>query len=87
MSVYIDHPKLREYGKLGRVRPSSHLMANTREELHEFAQKYDINRCWFDASRKHTHYDLSGESLQRVLAVLTPISSKEMLRVVKSWKK
>lgn len=40
-----------------------HLVATTREELHEFAARAGIRRCWFHRD----HYDLRTEQ-QRVAA-------------------
>lgn len=85
MAVYIDFPKWRPYGKLMRgMRLSAHLMADSKEELHEFANQYGIKRCWYDGNRKHPHYDLLNGNLELVLEVLAPISTREMLRKVKS---
>lgn len=72
--IYIDYPKIRN----GRL--SSHMMADDLADLHTFAMVMGIKRCWFDSSRRHPHYDLTGERLERVLQVLEPISSKEMLK-------
>lgn len=85
MAVYLDFPRCRAYGKLMRgMRPSAHLMADTKEELHEFANQYGVKRCWYDGNRRHPHYDLRNGDLERVLEVLVPISSKEMVKI---WKK
>ena len=36
-----------------------HLVADSLEELHEFASSIGIKRCWFHGMRKgHPHYDL-----------------------------
>lgn len=36
-----------------------HLVADSLEELHEFAKQIGIKRCWFHGIRKgHPHYDL-----------------------------
>ena len=64
LTVYIDFPKIRS----GRI--SAHLMADSKEELHEFANEYGIKRCWYDGNRKHPHYDLLNGSLERILEVL-----------------
>jgi hypothetical protein len=56
MSVYVD--TLIDYGwKLG---PSCHLIADTEEELHNFAAKIGMKRAWFQCGDKHAmpHYDL-----------------------------
>jgi hypothetical protein len=57
-------------------------MADSKEELHAFAEKLRIKRCWYDGNRRHPHYDLVGWNLELVLSVLAPISTKEMLRKV-----
>lgn len=38
-----------------------HLCADTVDELHQFAYKIGLKRCWFHGVRKgHPHYDLHG---------------------------
>ncbi len=80
LTIYIDHPKIRD------GRPTAHLMADSREELHEFAEMLGIKRCWYDGNRKHPHYDVHGLALASILEGFTPISSKEMLKKVKKWR-
>jgi len=56
MPVYVD--PLINYGwKLGA---SCHLIADTEEELHSFADKLGLRREWFQLSkgREIPHYDL-----------------------------
>jgi hypothetical protein len=56
MGVYVD--KLRDWGwKLG---PSCHLIADTNEELHEFAAKLGMRRAWFQKVTSGPHYDLTA---------------------------
>lgn len=59
MSVYVD--ELFDYGwKLG---PSCHLVADTEEELHEFALSLGMKRDWFQCSKPKAglpHYDLTA---------------------------
>lgn len=81
MTIYVDYPKIR--GK----RASAHLMADTKEELHEFAVRYGIKRCWYDGNRRHPHYDLVGRNLELILSVLAPTSTREMLRRINEKKK
>lgn len=36
-----------------------HLVADTVNELHAFAQRIGLARCWFEGTKKgHPHYDL-----------------------------
>ena len=78
MTVYVDIPKIRK----GRL--TAHLMADSLEELHEWAQAIGLKRCWFDSNKKHPHYDLHGLALASTLEGLEPISTKEMLKKVRN---
>lgn len=63
MSVYVD--KLRNWGwELG---PSCHLIADTNDELHEFAARLGLKREWFQTKTNNPHYDLTAG--KRKLAV------------------
>jgi hypothetical protein len=55
MAVYVD--ELTDYGwKLGA---SCHLLADSVEELHQFAQGIMMKRSWFQVSKSGIpHYDL-----------------------------
>ncbi len=55
MSVYVD--RLRNWG--WRLGPSSHLIADTVEELHAFAERIGLRREWFQDGRS-PHYDLTA---------------------------
>lgn len=61
MSVYID--AMRDWGKcIGRAGPRwAHLLADTPEELHEFAQSIGLRRGWFQGD----HYDIGSERIYR----------------------
>lgn len=62
MSVYVD--ALREWGwKYGA---SSHLYADTLEELHAFAARLGLKRAWFQDG-KRPHYDLTAA--KRTMAI------------------
>ncbi len=55
--IYVD--TLIDYGwKLG---PSCHMIADTENELHEFALSIGLKRSWFQNSKKDgiPHYDLT----------------------------
>lgn len=55
--VYVD--RLTDWGwKLG---PSSHMIADTEEELHAFAARVGLKRAWAQRSRSGVpHYDLTA---------------------------
>ena len=37
----------------------SHLVADTLQELHEFAEKVGLKRKWFQDHKDHPHYDIT----------------------------
>lgn len=66
MSVYVD--MLIDYGwKLG---PSCHLLADTENELHDFAiKKVGLKKTWFQSGELYSmpHYDLTKN--KRLVAI------------------
>lgn len=44
-----------------------HLIATTIDELHEFANKIELNKCYYRNPRKkkHPHYDLMNDAIRR----------------------
>lgn len=60
MTVYVD-----EFRKWGPTRlsifraGSSHLTADTVEELHALADRIGLQREWFQPHPRHPHYDLT----------------------------
>ena len=62
MAVYVD--SLRDYG--WRHGPSCHLIADSVDELMEFAVRMGLKREWFQA-KSTPHFDLTAEG--RELAV------------------
>lgn len=60
--TYVD--SLRNYGwQLGE---SCHLIADTVEELHDFAARLGMRRSWFQA-RSFPHYDLTERRRTKAL--------------------
>ena len=46
----------------------AHLIGDTEEELHDFAQQIGMQRSWFHDGGKLPHYDLTLERYQRAIA-------------------
>ena len=63
-----------------------HLIADSKNELHEFALKLGIYRHWYDANPKHPHYDIPKKKLTAVLQQpnVKIISSKEIVLFFKN---
>lgn len=58
MPVYVDRLAPCVPSKKWRWDKSAHLIADTLEELHEFAARIGLRRAWFQASST-PHYDLN----------------------------
>jgi len=50
-----------------RLGPSCHLIADTIDELHSFADRLGMRRSWFQDDPKLRHYDLTAK--RRAVAV------------------
>jgi hypothetical protein len=61
-----------------------HLIADSEDELHEFAARLGMKRSWYQASPPHRywHYDVMSERLreQAVRAGATLVRPRELLR-------
>ena len=64
MAVYVD--ALRDYG--WRHGPSCHLIADTVEELIEFALAMGLRREWFQ-SKSTPHFDLTAGGREQAVAM------------------
>ena len=80
MAAYVDNA-----GIVYRSKLRYHLCADSLVELHAFADKINVKRCWFHRAKDHPHYDVT--EVQRELALAygaVAISSKALLKVAKS---
>lgn len=76
MTVYVDDIAIEFQG-----RRWYHMMADTEEELHEFAQKIGLRKEWFQGD----HYDLTF--IKRAHAITNgakPITTKKMVEIRKA---
>lgn len=61
MAVYVDSEEIPWRGKLW-----CHLVADSLDELHDFAAQLGLRRSWFQ-SRNYPHYDVTVSVRQRAL--------------------
>lgn len=81
--VYVD--ELRDWG--WRLGPSCHLLADTNEELHEFAARLGLERAWFHASASGPHYDLTkGKRALAVRLGAVEIDDRTMVAMLRRWR-
>lgn len=62
MAVYVDNARI-----VWRGRQWCHLVADSSEELHEFAKKLGMKRIWFQHTASYPHYDITLEARARAL--------------------
>lgn len=62
MAVYVDNVRIEWRG-----RKWCHLVADSLEELHEFAKRLGMQKGWFQQDASYPHYDITVES--RLLAL------------------
>lgn len=70
---------------------SCHLMCDPCEnftELHEFAQRIGLKRCWFQNKRGGTpHYDLTaGKRAEAVRAGAIEIDRQRTVEIIRAWR-
>lgn len=64
MAVYVDNERIPWRGKLW-----CHLVADSLEELHQFAAKLNLQRHWFQCTGRFPHYDVTISVRERALAM------------------
>lgn len=67
MTVYVDN--FRVPARVGRLSARwSHLTADTKEELHAFADRLALNRTWFqDKGDGRWHYDVTDSKREQAI--------------------
>ncbi len=84
MTVYVDD--MRMQARVGRVNGRwSHLMADDRRELIEFAARLGMPRAWLQDKRSGVHFDVTDtkrEAAIRLGAKPIECASEEWRRVV-----
>ena len=62
MAVYVDAERIRWRG-----REWCHLVADSLDELHEFAARLGLQRRWFQNQGRYPHYDVTTSVRDRAL--------------------
>lgn len=83
MTVYVTENRP---CKFQRWKKYAYLLADTEEEIHEFAASIGLKRQWFQGPPKHKnfHYDLFGSMIQKARdAGATQITIRDYIRMKK----
>lgn len=82
MTVYVDNARVKWRGH-----EWCHLVADTIQELHEFALALGLRRAWFQASASNPHYDVTLQTRARALELGASIGSRrEIIACAKKLK-
>lgn len=64
MTIYVDDEQIPSRGKVW-----CHLVADSLEELHEFAERLGLRRSWFQDASVYPHYDLTMSVQKKALSL------------------
>lgn len=76
MAVYVDAEGIRWRG-----REWNHLVADSLDELHAFADKLGLRRSWFQSKTLYPHYDVTKSVRTRALAMVRTAQTGKKLSV------
>lgn len=85
MVVYVDD--FRMQSTVGRINSRwSHLSADTKEELHDFARQLGLKESWFQDKGDHRwHYDVTdGKRTHAIKLGAIPITAMEMVKIMRT---
>lgn len=72
--VYIDNARVAYKGNL-----YCHMLADSLDELHEFAEVLGIKKCWFHGSASYPHYDVKIEFRPQAINLGAILSSRKQI--------
>jgi len=82
MAIYVDNVRIPHRGKLW-----CHMVADTLEELHNFARKLNIPRQGFHVEASYPHYDITVELREEALLLGAMMGNrKQIIRCAKQLK-
>lgn len=75
MAVYVDNERIPWRGKLW-----CHLVADSLDELHQFAERLGLKRDWFQDRASYPHYDVTMSVRERALGIgALPARKRQMI--------
>ncbi|MBB1485757.1 DUF4031 domain-containing protein [Oceanospirillum sp. D5] len=82
MAVYVDNVRIPWRG-----RKWCHLVADSTDELHDFARILGLKRAWFQPNASYPHYDITIETREIALRMgAIEGSRKEIIRCARKMK-
>ena len=71
MAVYVDNARVEWRGQRW-----CHLVADSLDELHEFAQRLGLKRTWFQDKASYPHYDVTAFTREKALSLGAKVGSR-----------
>lgn len=82
MTIYVDNVKVKWAGC-----EWCHLVADTLDELHNFASQIGLRRQWFQSSASYPHYDIKLEVRKRAIQLgAVPGTRRQIIECAKKLK-
>ncbi len=84
MAVYVDKPIFPRAASKNPRKLYGHMVADTFQELHEFAVKIGVKKHFFHRSKTAHHYDITSD--QHLVAINNGaklVDSREIVRIGK----
>lgn len=79
MAVYVDDADIEYNGKI-----RCHMTADSKAELHDFAESIGVKRCWYHKGKSHPHYDITIDQKQKAIQLgAIEIDQRDLLQVCK----
>lgn len=81
MTVYVDELRYSQPSRRWPYDRSCHLVADSVEELHEFAGTLQMRRSWFQPHDRWPHYDLTANKrAQAVKLGAVEVKAREFVK-------
>jgi len=88
MSVYVDPMQPCIQSNKWPYKYACHLVADSVEELHEFAAQLGLHRSWFQGSGSTPHYDLTTRMRAKAIRLgAFSVSVKEFVKLMRKQRK
>ena len=72
--VYVDDARISWRGRLW-----CHMVADSLDELHEFALRLGLKRSWFQGTASYPHYDVTLEMRSKAIALGAVLGERKVI--------
>jgi len=90
MSVYVDDLTRMGWRMYGKFIPSCHMIADSVEELVEFAERIGLHRRWVQGTTngRTPHYDLTaGKRREAIAAGAVVVDKRKFVEIIQKLRK